>query len=362
MTLGANVRSVDALKTLKAAVLKFVSETDKALQEVNAEVHRVTDWIEHIQPIYWKSELHKRDQAIAQAKDDLRRVQLTISDHKPSAIEQKKSLKRAQQRYEEARRKIQVVRDWRTRFDQEVNDYRGQSQAVVASVDGHLPKALSLLEHLLVSLDAYLSVQSPQLGPEMTRDVEAAAAMTRPVTRRPSPKAASEALERYRLLRQRSLSPADRESVPLLGEVLEPSGHESMLSEPINVLDRLQISRTPPRPGDVVVFEPGFDTAERVFLERIAAEGKGDSGWYVGRTEDPDKSIEHAAATVSRFLLAYPAFREVFALSAGYLVVLQKDAIEIILDEHDEDVWRETPAESDPSTDHSTTTATETTR
>ncbi len=357
MSSRAHVSSIDALRTFRAAVLKFIDAADKAVSEAESELQRVQDWLTNDRPVFWKGELRRREQDVARARDELRRVQWTIGDHKPAAVEQKKALKKAEGRLEEARQKIAAVQRWRVLFDRAVNEYKGQIQPCRTAYEVELPEAAALLSSLAGTLDEYLALAPAELEGELRENLEQAppSSAALPFLDRPKPaQRAAEAATVARAIAMKAvvLDQKARQHLEILREVSDfvvAAGHPK--GEVIPVFDRLKAEREAPRPGDLVVYEDGALLAEAIFLHRLPEKVAGDSGWYVGslvREDDAQAPRVALGVTASRLLAARPELREIMALPRGWLATVelgQRDRdgqgprIGLVLDEHERNLW-----------------------
>ena len=73
----ANVRSVDALKDFKNALIAYAEEARNAISGVDMDVRRTRDWLERDQLMYWQTQVKKRNEQVSQARADLFRRQIS---------------------------------------------------------------------------------------------------------------------------------------------------------------------------------------------------------------------------------------------------------------------------------------------
>jgi hypothetical protein len=165
MKRGANVRSLDALRDAKAAVVEFKEVSRVAISEANADVMRTHWWLQHDQLTFWKAEIRRRTEKVNQAKSELYRAQLAAMDHQAQCVEQKKLLARAEAALEEAGRKLKAVQRWIRIFDKEVMLFKGACQTLSRTVDADLPLGEARLDHMMDRLEAYLKLNAPARGP-----------------------------------------------------------------------------------------------------------------------------------------------------------------------------------------------------
>jgi hypothetical protein len=154
---SANVRSVDALKQLRTALLVFEASARDALTMLVLEVRKAIDWLENDRTQYWPEQYRQASEAMVEARSELERRQLTYgSEEPPSCIEQKKALERAKRRVRLCEEKIKAVKRWIRAVRNELHEFEGQVARMNECLDTDLPRAAAYLERLAVALDKYL--------------------------------------------------------------------------------------------------------------------------------------------------------------------------------------------------------------
>ena len=166
----ARVSSISALREFKAALQQYLLNVQKALCEADLQLDRARDAVGHDLPMYWEMELKKRHDELLQAQDDLRRVQLSIAFNPPSAAEQKKAVKVAQQREQEALKKRETCRKWQRQVEQAAIEYRGQVQHIAGAVESDLPRAIAQLDRAVASLEGYTAVAAPRAEDDLLEE------------------------------------------------------------------------------------------------------------------------------------------------------------------------------------------------
>src|SRR5205823_416441 len=122
------------------------------------------DWISS-QAQFWKKAIRECEEKLAQAKNALFRKELqkTAAGRTPDVIEEKKAVARAKEALEHAHKKLQNCKRWEVEFDHAVGEYEGPARQLAGEVEGEPPRAVSHLDRILDSLDAYM-----QLAPVRT--------------------------------------------------------------------------------------------------------------------------------------------------------------------------------------------------
>lgn len=169
MKRSADVRSIDALRDAKAALIEYRETIVVALSEANSEVQRALWWVQNDQRSHWERELRRRTEQVNQAKSELYRAKLSAMDDHASCLEQRKALERAERRLEMARRKIEAVKHWSRVLDREFMLFKGQLQAISRVADSELPLGIARLEMLDERLRTYLATTAPSSGKPAAR-------------------------------------------------------------------------------------------------------------------------------------------------------------------------------------------------
>ncbi len=161
MRRAADVKSIDALRDAKAAVVEFRETAGVALSEATSEVQRVASWLQNEKRTYWEHEIRRRREKVAQAKSELYRAKLAAMDPTASCLDQKKQLERAERALAEAECKGANVRRWARDLEREIMLFKGKLQALARSVDADLPRGEARLELLMDKLESYVRLAAP---------------------------------------------------------------------------------------------------------------------------------------------------------------------------------------------------------
>jgi hypothetical protein len=186
MANAARVESVDALKAFRVALLKFAESANVALSGAESDIQRTLTWLETEQMTFWQGQIRKRHELCERAKEALRMKKLykDSSGRSPSAVEEEKAVRLAQQRLAEAEQKLGNVKRYRLRLPKEIDLYKGSVQRLATDVQVDLPTAVSQLDQMCQSLEAYIALGAA--GAERAGGSEAS---------QPTPPAAEEAKE-----------------------------------------------------------------------------------------------------------------------------------------------------------------------
>jgi hypothetical protein len=156
MSSPAQVRSTDAIEALRLALVKFQERVQTALDTLDGELHRASNWVEHDCPSHWKQQTHNAEDAVHQAKLDLERcLMMTVAGERPACREQKAALVVAKARRAYCQEKNEAVRRWQRNFRHEQFEYHGRIGQLRRTIEVDVPKAAALLKTILRRLDEY---------------------------------------------------------------------------------------------------------------------------------------------------------------------------------------------------------------
>ncbi|MGE3314066.1 MAG: hypothetical protein AB7O26_03040 [Planctomycetaceae bacterium] len=168
MSARANVRSFDAIRRFRGAVVAAESDLVAVLGMLRQELLRTLEWLDHDRPAHWQHQARLCSDKLAAARTHLaRRQMITVAGHRPECIEEKKELRLAKQRLEHAQEMIRVVRQWSIKAHRKADEYSCQIGRLEQALLVDIPAMRSLLDRILTALDAYAD-SAPQSVEEST--------------------------------------------------------------------------------------------------------------------------------------------------------------------------------------------------
>lgn len=164
----ASVSSLEALKDFRAALASFGTGAQQSLLAVDLEIGRMMEWLTGEQYSFWKMEIRRREEALAEAKVSLSQARMstmTVSGSPAPCTDQQVAVQKAKIRLEEAEEKFKCVKRWARVIEEELLEYHGPKQQLLAVLDAQVPVACAELERYVTQLEAYLRVTAPSSGP-----------------------------------------------------------------------------------------------------------------------------------------------------------------------------------------------------
>ena len=166
MRQAARVTSIDALKDFKRFLVEFTTVANTAIGEADADVRRTTSWVEHEQPMYWKAEARKRKARLAEARNELFRMQVESQDAQVSATLQRRAVDRCEAALNEAETKLANCKRWKRLLDRETILYKGECQKLARIIEGEMPQALGRMDKMIEALQRYVQLAAPTMDPQ----------------------------------------------------------------------------------------------------------------------------------------------------------------------------------------------------
>jgi hypothetical protein len=164
MGTSAQVTSVDALIDFRAAWIGLQEKIIQALTTTEGEITAAFRYLEQQQQ-FWKMEVTKRHVFYVQAKLILNRKELGRTfGHKVDTTVPEEDVRKAKARWQTSETKMQQVRKWKPRLEQQVRDYLGPRQGLSVQAETEMVKALAFLDQKIDSLQKYLATTAPLIS------------------------------------------------------------------------------------------------------------------------------------------------------------------------------------------------------
>ena len=157
MSQAANVRSLEALRDFRSALIKFIDHAKRAISTSDSEVGRVSQWLESTQPMFWKQQIRKGEELLNQAKSELFRATISQPENPRGPTDQVRLVKKREAELKHANEKLEKTTQWSWRFARLQHEYRSGMMPLSSALDGELQKVVVQLDNSIKSLEVYLS-------------------------------------------------------------------------------------------------------------------------------------------------------------------------------------------------------------
>ncbi len=163
MAKAANVRSLEALKDFRVALIKFIDKAKRAVSTSDSEVMRTQMWLDGQQSSHWSVEIRKAEVGLANAKSELFRASISQPDNPRGPTDQVRLVRKRKQEIEFARKKLDTTKRWARIFEHNSNEYKGAMSPLSSALDGSAQKTVVLIERSIATLESYLKTTAPTL-------------------------------------------------------------------------------------------------------------------------------------------------------------------------------------------------------
>jgi len=154
---SANVTSIDALKSVKAALVQFCADVEAALVSMELEARRPVDWIEGDRARYWPQQARRASDLVQEARQALARCEIRVSsEDRSSCYDEKKALEKAKRRLQLAEDKARIVRRWGSEMQKATEDFAMQVARLRSYMETDVTKAIAAAERMASALDRYV--------------------------------------------------------------------------------------------------------------------------------------------------------------------------------------------------------------
>jgi hypothetical protein len=154
----AQVKSIDSLQSMTAALECFHADVAAALDELDMESRRAMQWIGDDCRQYWRQEVRRSTERVVEAKLALEHAQMFRGGdgRQASCIEEKKILEREKRRLQLAESKVEAIKHWVSTIDRAMNEYRAVRCQFANWLECDFPKAVAVMGRMVAALETYV--------------------------------------------------------------------------------------------------------------------------------------------------------------------------------------------------------------
>lgn len=159
---SARIDSPDVIKDFRHHFIKFNETCQQAITGIKGDARKVLQWLQTEQLPYWTAEVRKREELRMAARNALSSAKNNESVYGPSScIDERKELRKAEARKEEAELKLKAVKKWLSMLEREIENQIAPVNNLSAVLDSGIPRGLAQLDLLTEKLEEYLRAQVP---------------------------------------------------------------------------------------------------------------------------------------------------------------------------------------------------------
>lgn len=158
---NAQVRSLEDLEAVRAALAEFEEEARGVLGGIEMELRRAVTWLKQDRWSHWQGQIKRSREEMAGARTQLARKRISSAHGTPKDTLEKEMVRDAQRKLREAEEKLELIRRWVPKVEHAIGEYRGQSRPLEDLISGDIPKALASLKRMIDALAAYSAIAPP---------------------------------------------------------------------------------------------------------------------------------------------------------------------------------------------------------
>lgn len=163
---AANVRNIQVLADMKAALTRFKSDAQAQLLAAQQEIQRTQEWLAERER-HWQREVRRCEETMRQAQSALMRCQASgFRDQQgryypPNCSAEERAVTQARSQLENARRELQTVQHWTHAVAQAAAEFQREAQRLTNMLNSDVVKASALLENKISVLQSYIAMSAP---------------------------------------------------------------------------------------------------------------------------------------------------------------------------------------------------------
>jgi hypothetical protein len=155
----ARVTSIDALESFRSAMIVFLTDSRRSLDEVGDAVRRTKQWLENDMRAKWESEIRRRTRVMQEAQAEL--FGSRISNLKTASAQKEEAVRKARRSVAEAEEKLRNVKKWNKNYDSIVDPMLKQLEGLRGYLDHDMIKSLAYLVQAQKTLEGYSEAAPP---------------------------------------------------------------------------------------------------------------------------------------------------------------------------------------------------------
>lgn len=170
----AQVKSVEALESLRASFITYQAKSRRAVDMAMEEVTRLRQWLLSDCRLHWEGQIRQITRQLERARAELMTVRLSALVERSARHEE--AVKKSERALEHAQEKLRQVKRWSRDFDNAVGPHVRRLESVREHFIHDLPKATAWLHQAEITLEAYAESRPGSLSAPPSSDASASAA------------------------------------------------------------------------------------------------------------------------------------------------------------------------------------------
>jgi DNA-binding Lrp family transcriptional regulator len=144
----AKVTSIEALESFRSALIIFLTDSRRSLDEVGDAVRRTKQWLENDLRTKWEAEIRKRTKVLSEAQQEL--FGSKISNLKTASAQKEEAVRKARRAVAEAEEKLRNVKKWNKNYDSIVEPMIKQLEGLRGYLDHDVLRLTDVFNQLVL--------------------------------------------------------------------------------------------------------------------------------------------------------------------------------------------------------------------
>lgn len=157
--MGEQVKVADlqTIERLRADVIRAAEAFDLALSEAQAEIDRAATWVGDERPEELRRQIRRTQDDVVACRTALFNKQeiKATPEARPSVIDERKALERAQRRLAGQEQRLQMSKRWAVALPAQVAVYRAGTGPLRSAIDKDVPRICAMMKRMVEHLEAY---------------------------------------------------------------------------------------------------------------------------------------------------------------------------------------------------------------
>ncbi len=159
----AQVKSLEALESLRASLLIYQTKARRAVDLALEESSRLRQWLQADCRLHWEGQIRQISRQLERARAEALTARLSsLLDHRARHEE---AVRRAERDLAHARDKLKIAQRWARDFETAVSPHLRRLENVRDHYTTQLPKAAAWLHQAQLTLEAYAALRPPAPEP-----------------------------------------------------------------------------------------------------------------------------------------------------------------------------------------------------
>ena len=152
------VADIETIARFRAALVQAAETFGLALEEAEGDVERTIMWVSTERPDTWRKRIRKAQDEVVACKSALYRKQeiKATPEARPSVVDERKALERAQRRLEHAEEKLRATKRWANELPRQMAIFKGSLSMMHVLLDREVPRMNAMMRRMEEHLDDYL--------------------------------------------------------------------------------------------------------------------------------------------------------------------------------------------------------------